>query len=259
MKITALIENTAKYDSLRFEHGLSLYIETEQHKILFDMGQTDAFAENAKTLGIDLSQVDIAVLSHGHYDHGGGILRFLELNKKAPVYVNRRAFDPHFNSVGKYIGLDTAIANSSRLIFTDVCLKPCNNLMLFTCNNRSRIYASPSFGLSTKVNGKLIPDDFCHEQYLMITENGKRILISGCSHKGILNIMHWEKPDIFIGGFHLMKQNDKAELHRYANTLSTFAAAYYTCHCTGLEQYNILKSVIGNRLHYLSAGDILNI
>ena len=77
MKITSLLENTPCRDDMHIEHGLSLYIETAHHKILFDMGQTDLFAQNAKNLGISLTEVDYAVLSHGHYDHGGGLAAFL--------------------------------------------------------------------------------------------------------------------------------------------------------------------------------------
>ena len=84
MKLTTLIENTTLSPALTAEHGLSLYIETRGHKILFDMGQSPAFAENAETLGVDLSEIDLAILSHGHYDHGGGLATFLELNSTAP-------------------------------------------------------------------------------------------------------------------------------------------------------------------------------
>ena len=93
MKLCILMENTAFEERFRAEHGLSLLLQTETHKILFDMGQTDSFTENARMLGIELSQVDLAVLSHGHYDHSGGIKRFLELNKKAPVYISPWVFD----------------------------------------------------------------------------------------------------------------------------------------------------------------------
>ena len=97
MKITALIENTSAR-GLPTEHGLSLFVETAEHKFLFDMGQTDLFARNAETLGIALSKVDFAVLSHGHYDHGGGLNTFLALNDHAPVYMSRYAFEPHYTS-----------------------------------------------------------------------------------------------------------------------------------------------------------------
>jgi len=97
MKITALVENTSCDPDLGAEHGLSLYIETRRQKILFDMGQTDLFVSNAERLGINLSEVDLAVLSHGHYDHGGGLRRFLEINKRATVYLSRYAFEAHYN------------------------------------------------------------------------------------------------------------------------------------------------------------------
>ena len=109
MEITSLVENTSRMD-FPVEHGLSLYISLDDgHKILFDMGQRRLFADNAERLGIDLADVDIAVVSHGHYDHGGGLRTFLELNKKAKVYISRHAFEPHYSlreNGLKYIGIN---------------------------------------------------------------------------------------------------------------------------------------------------------
>ena len=82
MKITALVENTAK-EKLKAKHGLSLYIETKKHKILFDLGPDDTLFENARVCGIDLSKVDIVIISHGHMDHGGALSKFLAINKEA--------------------------------------------------------------------------------------------------------------------------------------------------------------------------------
>ena len=101
MTITSLLENTAARAGIAAEHGLSLYIETATRRILFDMGQTDLFARNAEALGIDLSRVDLAILSHGHYDHGGGLAAFLEINQTAPVYLTEAAFLPHYNGTQK--------------------------------------------------------------------------------------------------------------------------------------------------------------
>ena len=98
MNLTVLLENTACRDELVAEHGLSLYIEAGGKRILFDTGASPAFADNAEKLGIDLSQVDLCILSHGHYDHGGGIRRFLEINDHAPVYVSRHAFGDYYNA-----------------------------------------------------------------------------------------------------------------------------------------------------------------
>ena len=253
MKITALTENTSINENIGAEHGLSLYIETDGHKILFDMGQTDMFERNAKTLCIDLSEVDIAVLSHGHYDHGGGLARFLEINKKAPVYVNEYAFEPHYNGTQKYIGLDISLKNNSRLIFTSNVYKINDSMTLFSCNENRKSYDLGSFGLNMIQDGKFMPDDFRHEQYLLINENGKNVLISGCSHKGIMNIAEWFKPDVLIGGFHFSKLALDKTLENYAETLDKYNTNFYTCHCTGMEQYVFMKKYM-SRLEYLSAG-----
>jgi chaperonin GroEL len=126
MKITVLTENTISKNAkisklpLQGEHGLSLFIQTQNNNILFDMGQTNLFAKNASLLGINLQTVDFAILSHGHYDHGGlssplpatlkneyfGIEAFAHINKKAPIFINSNAFSQNYNASKKYIGLN---------------------------------------------------------------------------------------------------------------------------------------------------------
>lgn len=253
MKITVLVENTSLNKDFRPEHGLSLYIETEHHKILFDMGQTSLFADNAKKLGIHLEDVDIAILSHGHYDHGGGLRRFLEINQKAPVYLSPYAFEAHFHGPEKYIGLDASLAESQRLICTGDTFSPTPNLTLYSCNHRRKSFELGSFGLSVKQKDTFLPDDFRHEQYLLIEENHKRVLFSGCSHKGILNIAGWFEPDVLVGGFHFSKLPADETLAGYARYLGGFPTAYYTCHCTGTAQFEFMKSYIDN-LYYFSTG-----
>lgn len=258
MRITALVENTALDSRFGAEHGLSLYIETEKHRILFDMGQTDLFSQNAGKLGIDLGEVDLAVLSHGHYDHGGGMKRFLEINERAPIYVNRDAFQPHYNGRDKYIGLDVSLADSDRLIFTDEKWKIDENLTLYTCNQNRQKYALGSFGLNMVQDGVFLPEDFRHEQYLLIEEKGKRVLLSGCSHKGIMDITRWFAPDVLIGGFHFSKLPMDETLKGYAECLNDFQTEYYTCHCTGTRQFAFMSRFM-DRLHYLSSGQSIDI
>ena len=109
MKICTLMENTAVSEEFTSSHGLSFYIETKNHRILFDMGPDGSFLENAKKLGIDISGVDFAILSHGHYDHGGGLKAFLEANQRGfGTYTEEsvrlfRAHDPDGSL--RYIGL----------------------------------------------------------------------------------------------------------------------------------------------------------
>lgn len=254
MKIVILMENTSCRDDLCNEHGLSLYIETENHKILFDAGQSSAFAENAEKLGMDLQDVDFAVLSHGHYDHSGGLLKFLEMNKSAPVYVSRHAFDPHYSANG-YIGMDSALKNSRQIRYVS------EETVLEEGITLHQIAVAPmdTAGLLVEENGVKKPDDFRHEQYLLLEEQGKRILISGCSHKGILNIMEAFRPDILIGGFHFMKIEDEKKLEEAAKKLLEYDTVYYTGHCTGQKQYNYLKVIMGEKLHYIAAGTILEL
>ena len=90
MKITALVENTTN-QGWRTVHGLSLYIETPGHKILFDVGPDDTIFKNAERAGVDLAAVDTLIISHGHSDHGGALKKFLDINHRAKVYIQRSA------------------------------------------------------------------------------------------------------------------------------------------------------------------------
>ena len=116
MKLWTLLENTSCREDLNAEHGLSLYLETGTRRILFDSGQSGIFADNAEKIGIDLSRVDTVILSHGHYDHGGGLLRFLEQNHTASIYASPRCFGDFYNGTEKYIGLDPALKASDRFV-----------------------------------------------------------------------------------------------------------------------------------------------
>lgn len=258
LKIIALVENTTNNKNLSCEHGLSLYIEANDKKILFDMGQTNLFEENAKKLGVDLSQVDIAIVSHGHYDHGGGLDHFLKINTKAPVYMSKYAFGDYYNGTSKYIGLDKMLKENQRIIFTEGTVVLDKNLTLCTMNDKPLQYEIDSQGLFEKKDELYIPDTFIHEQYLCMEEQGKKILFSGCSHKGILNIMEYFRPDVFVGGFHFSKLSLDLTLEKNAKLLVEYPTDYYTCHCTGAEQYQYMKKYI-DKLHYLDTGRILEI
>lgn len=258
MKIDVLMENTACCPAFVAEHGLSLHIDTGKHRILFDAGQSDAFAQNAQQMGIDLTQVDMAILSHGHYDHSGGLLWFLQHNQKAPLYLNRHALEPHLHGTERDIGVNPTLKNNTRLIFTDDITPLDNGMELRTCNECTPLYPASNVEMTTRSHGKIIPDNFPHEQYLLIEQDGKRIVFSGCSHKGVLNIVHWLKPDVLIGGFHFMNLDpngpDREILDQAAQVLLQSPTQYYTCHCTGPAASEYLKARMGDRLQLLQCG-----
>ena len=255
MKLVTLIENTCHIPYLYKEHGLSLYIETKEHKILFDTGASGAFADNAQKLGIDLRQVDVAVLSHGHSDHSGGLERFFEINDHASVYLCPDAGQAHFSAAGDFIGLSPEILQSSRLRYSREGQQIGQGLTLHTGNHRPVSVPVDTAGLTVLRNGVQQPDDFSHEQYLQIDEDGKRVLISGCSHKGILNITQWFSPDVLIGGFHFFREEPESpRVTQAAEKLLSYPTMYYTGHCTGELQYDVMKKVMADRLQYLSTG-----
>lgn len=264
MRITVLIENTTRDERLAAEHGLSLFVETSRETILFDSGRSGAFADNAVKLGVDLEKVDLAVLSHGHYDHGGGLFRFLARNGEARIYMNENAFGRHLNRKGEYIGLDPALKGIGRVILTGDEYRIRDGLSLYTCNGEKLKYPIDSAGLSIESDGRVTPDTFRHEHYLLIEENGKRYLFSGCSHKGVLNIMSRFRPDVLIGGFHFkdVRTDDgggRDRLRRAAAELLSYPTKYYTGHCTGADQFKLLKKEMKDRLEYLYTGRTLDI
>ena len=262
MELVTLLENTSLRPELTAEHGLSLYVEACGKRILFDSGQSDAFARNAEVLGVDLSRVDFMVLSHGHYDHGGGISAFLAVNDHAPVYVHPRAFEPHYNGTEKYIGLDPALRDSGRIRFVERRTELCPGVRLIPGTDVPQPFGANAYGLNVLEDGVFRPDGFGHEQYLELTENGQRILFSGCSHRGILNIVDFFRPDVLIGGFHFKKLDPVASapvLEDAAVRLAAYPTRYFTCHCTGTAQYAFLKARMGDALGYLSTGSRLSL
>ena len=262
MKLFTLIENTTTDENLACEHGLSLYIEANGQRILFDAGQTGAFADNAEKMGVDLTKVDLCILSHGHYDHGGGIKRFLEVNDHAKVYVSQHAFGDYYNAEEKFIGLDWELLNEERIVFVRDNLTLSDTLSLHTCPNFPQIYFTDAYGMQVKRRNQLETDDFRHEMYLLIREGERRIIVSGCSHKGALNVKTWFAPDVLIGGFHLMKLDPEKEATRLKFTameLMKKETVYYTGHCTGNAQYDALKTHMGDRLQRLTTGAVFEI
>ncbi len=269
MIIKILVENISNIENLESEHGLSLYIETKYHKLLFDTGASALFIENAAKMNVNLSEVDLAVISHGHYDHGGGLKAFFSVNNKAKVYLHQRAFEKHYlnrpNGEKSDIGLDETLLPNDRLVFIKDHLVIDEQLELFSNFVGDRLIPSGNRDLLIKTGESFIPDDFAHEQNLVINEDGKTLLVTGCAHNGIVNIIEYfrkEKsstPDYVIGGFHLynLSNNHDSVVAEIGEYFMETKSKYYTCHCTGIESYKLLKTVMGENIEYLSTGSQL--
>lgn len=274
MIISTLLENTAISSNYKTKHGLSLHIQTNEHKILFDLGPDDTFIENAKKLNIDIAEVDIVIISHGHRDHGGGLESFLKENSTAKIYINKNAFEPYYNTLLNlmkyYIGLNKEFKDNDRIILTDDDYIIDDKLRLFSNVSGSKFIPSSNKDLLMKEGDNYLQDDFKHEQNLIIKENNKNILISGCSHCGVVNIIERGeelikgKFNIQIGGLHLYnpiskKEEDLEFIKALGENLNDRNINYYTCHCTGLKSFNNLKEIMGIKINYLSTGKIIEI
>lgn len=275
MKVITLLENRTISKEYRCKHGLSLYIETSNHKVLFDTGTDESFAYNASKLGVNLEDIDIAVISHGHYDHGGGLQTFLKLNSKAKIYVGIGAFDKHLIKllgVIKYnIGLKKELTSNNRFVFVDGMVRVDNELTLFgNVKGENLIPKGNDRLLKEYSDGSVKKDDFQHEVNLLINENDRYSLFCGCAHKGIINIIERTKEIIdkdlntVIGGFHLMgmkvkHSNSKDFLDSLSNILSNNNIDnYYTCHCTGEQPYKYLSQKMSN-LNELKTGMVIEV
>lgn len=273
MRITTLVENTKISDEYENKHGLSFHIATEKHNILFDLGPKNTFLTNSKKLNVNLEEVDIVVISHGHNDHGGGLEEFLKINNKAKVYIHKDAFNEYYSIAGvfkKYIGLDKELKSNSRIILTEGDMKIDDELYLFSVVENRHKVSKFNKVLYKRVDGMYLEDDFVHEQSLIITENNKNVLMGGCAHNDIRNII--DKAEVIIGkdldyvisGFHIFNPSTGiSESDLFINTLGDNLnkrnTKFYTCHCTGMRAFKMLEEKLQDKIEYISTGQVLNI
>lgn len=267
MKIITLVEDTPGGNGCEFEHGLSLYVETHKHKLVVDTGATDMFIRNADRLGVDLKQVDTLILSHGHYDHAGGIIPFVKINSEAKIYMRKTAVDDYYHGE-RYIGIDKKIKELKQVVYTDNYLKLDEELQLFSDITGRRLWSEGNLSLTKRLDNQMVSDSFDHEQCLVISGKDKKILISGCAHNGILNILDKYRelfnslPDIVITGFHLNKKTaytneEIADIKKIATELKKPDIVFYSGHCTGKTSFDIMKGIMGNSLCEIHSGDVL--
>jgi 7,8-dihydropterin-6-yl-methyl-4-(beta-D-ribofuranosyl)aminobenzene 5'-phosphate synthase len=270
MKIVVLSDNRQLQESLGFEHGLCIYLETEKYKCLLDTGASDMFIHNAEQMVIDLVDVDYVFISHGHSDHIGGLQAFLEINSKAKIILSKNALSQKFFSVRRglrEISSQIDINNyQDRFIFIDELVEFENEIFAFPC--QEPIYALPKANctLMKEDSDGLKPDNFNHE--IVVCFGVDDLLVyTGCAHHGVLNILNsvqtliGKRISTLIGGFHLIdgypgQYETEEEIIEIAACLATNYpnTMVYTGHCTGNNVYSLLKKKLSDNLKFFHTG-----
>lgn len=265
MKISILTDNCPSGPEYLSEHGLSWHIDTGSSRILFDTGQSGIFAENASKMGVDLKLVDFLVLSHGHYDHTGGIQQFLMQNDHAQIVLKKEALIPKYHNNNSNIGINPELQlPEDRIIFVNDQQQLNPGVVAVGKIDIPFPDETHYKGFQIKKGGETLPDTFRDELYLAIIEGDKFSILTGCSHSGITNIIESARAQFseeliaVYGGFHLASSSREDVLKTGRHLAKQSINKLVTCHCTGFENYKILKQETLPDLEYGFGGMILS-
>ena len=264
-RLTVIVDNIPDGD-IAGEWGLSILVEHGDKKILADVGASNLFAVNLGKLGFKVEDIDYATLSHAHYDHANGMPEFFNNNQKAKFYLRETAdencyFKKFF--VKRYIGIPKNVLSdyAERIEIVSGDYELCDGAYLIPhktpgldkIGRREMMYKRTRMGWR--------PDDFSHEQSLVLDTEKGLVIINCCSHGGAVNIINEIKSTFpekhihaIIGGFHLFNKSEK-EIRYVAREISKTGIDFvYTGHCTKERAYDIMKEEIGDKLGQLRVG-----
>ncbi len=277
MKFQFLVENKTDNPGVMAEHGLSIYIEADGKRILFDAGATELIMSNAEAMGVDLAAVDFAVVSHGHYDHTGGFPAFCSVNQKAPIYIHKNAFRKSFGLIDgkpepekdisaiRWTEKERA-ALYDRLIFTDEPVWITDNICITGTVPYAEGFKPTEHFYYYDDSGELAVDDMSHEQCLVIRQKEGLYIFSGCSHRGVISALNigkamfpGERVAVVAAGMHLYSASEADR----ARVIDQVEAENLDCvmpvHCTGIKAICDLKMRLGDKCVVATAGDVFDL
>lgn len=266
MKVTVLMENTAPEGLFR-EWGLSILVEYEGAQYLLDTGASDRFIANARKLGKDMGQVDYGILSHAHFDHANGMAAFLEQNKNAVFLLREGAGENCYTKkiLPVYIGIKKGITAKykKRISFVGGDYALSKGVWLIPHKTPGLSASGKREGMYVRHGLRFTPDDFSHEQSAVFETEQGLVIVNGCCHGGVDNIIKEVQATFpgkhiyaIIGGFHLFRWSE-GEVRALCDTLKTMEVDHiYTGHCTGKRAYAILKEQLGGKVELLTTGAV---
>jgi 7,8-dihydropterin-6-yl-methyl-4-(beta-D-ribofuranosyl)aminobenzene 5'-phosphate synthase len=275
LRTTTLSENTAGMDGFLGEWGLSILVESDEAKVLFDTGQSVSAIHNAKLLGIDLSQVDKIVLSHGHFDHTGGLKHVLgEIGREIEVIAHPDIWQAKYNTSesgeSRYIGIPfsrtelESLGAKFRLTSEPVAIS--DSIMTSGQIPMVTDYEEIESFLAVKEDGNFKPDIFRDDQALVIKTPPGLVVILGCAHRGIINTLYHaqkisgvKKIDTVIGGCHLLNASEERIWLTIAALKELGVGRLGACHCTGTAASVIMAQEFGDRFFFNNAGTVLDL
>ena len=267
-----LVENKTEHSGMLAEHGLSIYIEADGKKILFDAGATDVLVNNAKVMNVELADVDFAVVSHGHYDHTGGFVPFCALNEKAPIYLHKNGFrdsygfrngEPEDEKSGILWTEEEIAGMRDRLILTDGPVYVTENICVTgTVPVAEGTNITEAFYYKDE-NGEWIKDDMSHEQCLVIRQEEGLYIFSGCSHRGVISALEagkamfpGERVAVLVAGMHLYSASEEDRKAVVDQMVAEGLDKVMPVHCTGIKAICDLKTRLGDACVVATAGDV---
>lgn len=266
MEIITLVENLTYQQGMLGEHGLSFLVSAGDRQILFDTGQSDLLVHNAKKLNVDLSAIDAVVISHGHYDHTGGLAAFFEINDHASVWLKPEALYEKLSvTTGKsrYIGIDKEMVQKyrERFCFITGQMEIAPGLTIIPRINHYYPFEQSSSTMMVNKEGRAEMDTFEDELFMVYDQAEGLTVFAGCAHKGIGNICRTamditanQRIRLVIGGTHL-KGASKGRIDKTLHAFDQLPVENYgLCHCTGLPAFMAFSEKFGESVRYAYVG-----